>query len=104
MSETAILLTTYNGGKYLPELLRSLADQTCQDFVCYIHDDGSVDNTVDLCKAFCREHEGQFVLLDYPKTGSAKNNFLSLLERVEADHYLFCDQDDFWLPDKGIIY
>lgn len=30
----------------------------------------------------------------------AKGNFFYLLERVEADYYMFCDQDDVWLPDK----
>jgi hypothetical protein len=27
-------------------------------------------------------------------------NFLSLLQRVEADYYMFCDQDDVWLKQK----
>lgn len=29
-----------------------------------------------------------------------KNSFLSLLYNVESDYYFFCDQDDFWLPNK----
>ena len=27
-------------------------------------------------------------------------NFLSLMEKVEAPYYMFCDQDDVWLPNK----
>lgn len=34
------------------------------------------------------------------KSRGAKGNFFYLLEQVEADYYMFCDQDDVWLPDK----
>lgn len=42
---TAILLATYQGAAYLDAFLASLAAQTDQDFTCYIHDDGSTDET-----------------------------------------------------------
>ena len=42
----AILLATYNGEQYLQEQLDSLLSQTCQDWVTYIHDDGSTDQTM----------------------------------------------------------
>ena len=42
----AILMATYNGEKYVEEMLRSLEKQTEDDFFCYIHDDGSTDQTM----------------------------------------------------------
>lgn len=100
MFSVVVLLATYNGEKYIAEQLESLARQTYRNFVCYIHDDGSTDNTVSICKEFCSQHREQFVVLDYPKTGGAKYNFFSLMKRVDADYVLFCDQDDYWRPEK----
>ena len=100
MIRNAVLLATYNGEKYLPELLNSLEAQTCRDFVCFIHDDGSTDDTRKILLDYVLKDPNRYVILDYPATGSAKGNFLSLLEKVEAENYLFSDQDDVWMPDK----
>ena len=43
-------LATYNGEKYVEEMLRSLEKQTEDDFICYIHDDGSTDQTMHILK------------------------------------------------------
>lgn len=96
----AILLATYNGEKYIEELLQSLMEQTRQDFVCYIHDDGSTDKTVDICKRYIEKYPEQFVLWEYAPQGGAKKNFFSMLERVDADYIFFCDQDDYWEKTK----
>lgn len=94
-----VLLATYNGEKYLTELLDSLLSQSYQDFAVLIHDDGSTDDTVSILKRYCSIHPEKFVLLEYPRAGSAKANFLSLLHRSTADYVAFCDQDDVWTND-----
>lgn len=99
MIQVAILLATYNGEKYIEEQLDSIRNQSFKDFKCYIHDDGSKDRTVEICKKVCLKDD-RFIILDYPSTGGAKYNFLSLMKKVDADYYFFSDQDDYWLPDK----
>lgn len=96
----AVLLATYNGEKYIEELLQSLVDQTYSNFRCYIHDDGSKDTTVEICRKFADSYPDKFIILDYPSAGGAKNNFLSLMSRVSEEYILFCDQDDVWAKDK----
>mgnify|MGYP005765515823 CR=1 FL=1 len=99
--KAAVLLATYNGSRYIEEQLNSLLAQTCSEFVCYIHDDGSSDRTLEICNRYATNYPEKFCLLNYPPTGSASMNFLSLLAYVDAaDYYLFCDQDDIWLPEK----
>ena len=45
----AVLMSTYNGEKYLDEQLESLAKQTVADkMTLYIRDDGSTDRTFDI--------------------------------------------------------
>lgn len=99
MKQLAILLATYNGARYLRPLLDSLFAQTEKRWTLYVHDDGSADETLDILNAYAAAHPNM-VLLDYPPTGGAKNNFLSLLERTAADFYMFCDQDDVWAERK----
>lgn len=100
MLSVAIILATYNGEKYISEQLDSLINQTVDDFVCYIHDDGSTDRTVQICQNYKKAYPEKFIILDYAPTGGAKNNFLSLMRQVNSDYILFCDQDDVWLPNK----
>ncbi len=96
----AILLATYNGEKYLSELFDSLLKQTYKNWKLYIHDDGSKDNTLSIINEFVAEHPLYAEYVEGPPTGGAKNNFLFLVKKIESEIYMFCDQDDVWLPDK----
>lgn len=97
--EIAILLATYNGGKFLKEQIDSLYAQSRKDWTLYIHDDGSTDNTPDIIKKYAQEHDN-VVILDYPSQHGAKDNFFSMVDAVDASYYFFCDQDDKWLDNK----
>ena len=99
-SKIAILLATYNGEKYIQEQLDSLLDQSYQDFKIYIHDDDSKDMTVDILMKYKKMFPKKIKILEGKSTGSPKNNFLYLLGNVDAEYYMFCDQDDFWKKDK----
>ena len=97
---TAVLLATYNGARFLGEQLSSLMTQTVSDFVVYVHDDGSTDDTRSVIEDFAARFPGRIVSIEGAPCGGAKENFWFLLSRVEADVYFFCDQDDVWLPQK----
>lgn len=96
----AILLATYNGEQYLQEQLDSLLSQTCQDWVTYIHDDGSTDQTMKVIEEYTTKYPQKFVKVDGISTGGAKKNFFYLLSCVDAPYLMCCDQDDVWLPEK----
>lgn len=98
--QIAILMATYNGERFLSEQIDSLLSQTCQDWHLFVHDDGSSDNTLAILNSYANDHPDKITLLDYPPQGGACKNFLSMLDRVEAPYYMFCDQDDVWLPEK----
>ncbi len=97
--KTAILLATYNGESFLREQIDSLYAQTFNDWTIYAHDDGSFDSSHEILAQYAATYDN-FKILDYPCQHSAKNNFLSMLTQVDADYYLFCDQDDVWKTDK----
>ena len=97
MKKVAVLLATYNGGIRLKVLLDSLLGQSYREFKIYVHDDLSKDNTLSLINEY--KDSKIIVLKDFVNRG-AKGSFMWLLENVTADYYMFCDQDDFWLPHK----
>lgn len=93
-----ILLSTYNGEKYISELLRSVLNQKDIDFIITIRDDASTDKTVDIIESF-KDDRIRFIKSD--TNIGACNSFLRLLELAEpADYYAYCDQDDIWYCDK----
>ena len=48
--EVNILLSTYNGEQYLAEQVKSIQEQTYQEWKLLIRDDGSSDGTVEIIK------------------------------------------------------
>lgn len=96
----AILMATYNGEMYVAEQIESILNQTFSDWVLYIRDDGSTDKTVEILESFRNKCDKINLVTDDYNNKGAKWNFIHLLEIVDADYYMFCDQDDIWLPNK----
>lgn len=97
----AILLATYNGAKYIREQLESLFQQSCSDFHLYVRDDGSTDDTMKIIGQFHEMYPDRVTILkDSQKHRGAAKSFMYLLENVDSEYYMFCDQDDIWLPEK----
>lgn len=92
-------MATYNGEQYIMEQLDSLVGQSANNWHLYIHDDGSTDNTPTIISQFAKQHPNVTVL-EYESQKGAKENFMSLLQRVEANYYMFADQDDVWKEKK----
>jgi glycosyltransferase involved in cell wall biosynthesis len=102
MPSVAILMATYNGERFLEEQLESFVNQTEKDWVLWVSDDGSSDNTKSILQKFADRFEvGKVNIVDGPKLGFA-NNFLSLVNNpaIKAKSYAFSDQDDVWYETK----
>lgn len=98
MDKVVVLLSTYNGEKFLEEQLRSLQGQIGVDVTVLVRDDGSTDNTHAILDEWSKN--GFLSWYTGPNLGPAKS-FLDLLcNAPDADYYAFCDQDDVWLSDK----
>ena len=96
--KVAILMATYNGGKYLREQIDSLINQTFTDWMLYIQDDGSKDNTLEIIRSYS---DPRIICVDVGLTRQGAGiNFMTLLNLVVSDYYMFCDQDDVWFKDK----
>lgn len=98
-----ILLATYNGARYLPELLESLERQTFEEWRLIVRDDGSGDASVSIVEAWAQGTGASLLIVrdDLGGLGAAAS-FGALLEVSDAPYFMFCDQDDVWLPNKMI--
>ncbi|MDR0872760.1 MAG: glycosyltransferase family 2 protein [Prevotellaceae bacterium] len=96
-----ILLSTYNGTKYLQEQIDSLLNQSFTDWNLLIRDDGSIDNTLDIIDDYCQKYPDKIKKLsDTNGNVGVIRSFEILLQHSISDYIMFCDQDDVWLPDK----
>ncbi|MBC9252904.1 glycosyl transferase family 2 [Pseudomonas alcaligenes] len=98
----AILLSTFNGEKFLAEQLESIAAQTYQDWIIIASDDGSQDSTLTILEHYRRRFGAdRLCIVKGPGKGFAAN-FLSMATdtSISTGFFAFCDQDDLWHPDK----
>lgn len=97
--KVAILLSTYNGEKYLREQIDSILNQTYQNFELVVRDDGSKDSTVEIVKEYMEKSDKEITLMVGKNLGFIKS-FFELLKHSDADYFSFADQDDIWFPNK----
>lgn len=94
-------MATFNGASYLTEQIDSILNQTSDDWTLYINDDGSKDGTENIIQSYSKKHGDKIVIQNLlPKGMGAASNFLSMLENVESEYYMFSDQDDIWYTKK----
>lgn len=99
-----VLLSTYNGEKFIGEQLESLKNQQGVDLKILIRDDGSKDNTKEIIKVYQTKNPSLIDFFEEQNIGFA-NSFSRLIEIAlnnypNAEYFAFCDQDDVWLPNK----
>ena len=98
MNYISILLSTYNGEKYLKKQLDSLLSQTYTNIKIIARDDGSSDDTLNILKSYDIE------LVKSNNNLGVKKSFSVLLDyafiNTKSDYFMFCDQDDIWKNDK----
>lgn len=98
--KVAIVLSAYNGEKYISEQIESIVRQSYTDFDLFIHDDGSRDNTLQIIEKIADKYENIKIIgrkkgLGYPAC------FIEMLKSIHGyRYYAFSDQDDVWEIDK----
>lgn len=97
--KVCILLSTYNGEKYLEEQIDSLLQQEGVDISILARDDGSNDSTVHILDQY-QKADDRFHYYVGKNVGPAKSFFDLIIQAGEADYYAFSDQDDVWDNDK----
>lgn len=102
MADVLILLATYNGSKYICEMIDSIILQDYQDWHLILSDDGSTDTTVQILEKYAKKMPERITHYQSGmRFGNAQNHFMHLLKTFHDSSYImFCDQDDVWHTDK----
>ena len=94
-------MSTYNGELFLNKQINSLLNQTHINWTLYVRDDGSTDNTLNILKKYKKTYPFKInIIKDDLGNLTSAFSFMRLLSLVNADYFMFCDQDDVWLPFK----
>lgn len=103
----AVLLSTYNGQRFLKEQIESIINQNGVNVYLFIRDDGSEDKTQDIIKECANLYNNVYFLNEnkVEHIGICHSFLYMLLEIInnqkkEMDFYSFSDQDDVWKIDK----
>ncbi len=95
--QVEIALATYNGARFLPEQLASIAAQDWTEIGIVAADDGSTDKTPDILSTFTARPLR--VVADTGGRG-VRDNFAVALGATVAPYVFLSDQDDWWEADK----
>lgn len=100
MNKILILLSTYNGEKYLPQQIDSILNQYNVDVQILVRDDGSNDDTLYVLNSYANTEKIDIIKGD--NIGVVGSFFSLMREAVTRDfnYFAFCDQDDVWMNDK----
>lgn len=93
----SIGMPVYNGAKYLRPTLASLCGQTFTDFSLVICDDGSTDETLDICREFASRDARIRLELNPERLGGARN-FNRTFELSKGKYFMWAAQDDLFHP------
>lgn len=95
--KVTVMMSTYNGSKYLEEQIDSVLNQNGVKVNFLVRDDGSTDDTLDIISRY-----EEIRTVGNGENLGVGNSFMELVYSAdeEADYYAFCDQDDIWLPEK----
>ena len=104
MRKVTVVMSAYNGSKYIEAQLDSIFRQKDVDVTCYVRNDGSTDNTLDVLNNYSnKEGQESTIIIDKGKNvGWEKSFLLALRDAPKGDYYAFADQDDIWFDDKLI--
>ncbi len=104
MEPITILMSTYNGEKFLRSQLDSIFSQENVDIHLLVRDDGSNDSTLAILGEYEKKYPEKIKVLRGENMGW-KKSFRNLVNYASSHYqtsryFAFADQDDIWLPEK----
>ncbi len=96
----SVIMTVYNGERYIEKSLQSISNQTFKDFEIVIYDDCSTDNTVEIITDFLRHYKGDYYFIFGEKNVGCGEGRSKAIKRSVGKYLAIQDADDISLPDR----
>lgn len=101
MEKVQVLLSAYNGEKYIKKQIESILNQKEVKVLLLIRDDGSSDKTIEIIEELANKNSN--ITFYKGKNLGPARSFMDLINKSnEVNYYAFADQDDVWEPNKLI--
>ena len=93
----SVIIPVYNAEKYLDRCMKSIYDQTFTDYEIILVNDGSTDNSDEICRRY-RDQDDRvtYIKKENEGAGSARNRGI---EVAKGEYLAFPDVDDWFEPE-----
>jgi hypothetical protein len=95
----SVVMSVYNGERYLREAIESILSQTFTDFEFLIIDDGSTDNSADIIRAY-QNHDPRIRLVQNDANIGLTRSLNKGLDLARGTYIARMDADDISLPER----
>ncbi|MEH6892584.1 glycosyltransferase family 2 protein [Bacillus sp. JJ864] len=99
MSKVSIVVPIYNAGEKLHKCIKSILNQSFEDFELILVNDGSTDNSLTICKKY-QQQDNRITVINKKNEGSISTRRKGV-EASKSKYVMFVDADD-WITTKAI--
>jgi len=99
MAEVSVVMSVYNGDRYLREAVDSILNQAFTDFEFIIVDDGSTDSTSEILAGYATQDPRIMLVRNHENIGQTKS-LNEGLARAQGEYIARQDADDVSLPER----
>ncbi|RUT02706.1 hypothetical protein DSM106972_056260 [Dulcicalothrix desertica PCC 7102] len=100
MKKVSIIIPVYNAEQYIATTVESVLLQTYKNIEVLIIDDGSPDQSIQICQQF-NDSRIQIIRQENQGVSAARNTGIKM---AQGEFIAFLDADDLWLPQKLAIH
>lgn len=98
----SVAVITYNSSATVADTLASVYQQTYKNLELIISDDGSKDNTIEVCREWIEGHKDRFKrteIITVPQNTGVTVNYQRAFEKCRGEWIKEIDGDDMLLPE-----
>ena len=95
----SVIIPAYNAGKFLEKAVDSVLNQDFDDYELIIVDDGSTDNTLEICNTYAEKFKDKVIVITQSNKGLSGARS-SGMKRANGEYLLFLDADDYIEPNS----
>ncbi len=90
----SIIVPIYNVERYLEQCIESVLAQNYQNYELILVDDGSPDNSLDICTQYAKQHHN--IVFIRKVNGGLSDARNSGIKMARGEYLMFLDSDDYW--------
>lgn len=94
----SIIVPVYNSSQYLNRCIDSILSQTCQNFELILVNDGSTDNSGNICDVYAQKDKR--IRVFHQSNGGVSSARNKGIKEALGEYIIFVDSDDYILTDK----